>query len=370
MPKRAAIVSLHFSPAHASHMIAYGKLLSTVGVIVSYVIDGRYLSLADFSAAGEVISKADYGQSPDFQRFDIALFCNSSTGNRSVARSMRAQGASIFYLFHEPESIWNLGAEGWRQIIRFPFSTWCSIETLRLSSGVIVPSACARAKYERYFQKYNPNVHTMPLLFDDEIGAARVEQMRHKKNFFGFVGTACKSHNFDAFVAFAKHAIGSGSTIPFMIATKVDLTSVLADDKDLARHVSEGRIQLRHARVLSNDEINECYLSCFCLWNVYRRSTQSGVLPRAFMAGSAVLASRIGSFPEYVHEGITGEFVESAGDCSGILRAAERIRNQAPTYVDGCRRMFLDTFYFKSNGDRLAAILGSARQPDALLRIA
>jgi glycosyltransferase involved in cell wall biosynthesis len=329
---------------------------------VSYVIDKGYLSLADFSATGEVISSADRRQSPGLLRFDIALFSNSSTGNRSLAGSMRARGASIFYLFHEPESIWNLGAEGWRQIVRFPFSTWFSIETLRLSSGVIVPSNCARAKYERYFLKYNPNVHTMPLLFDDEIGAARVQQERHKKSFFGFVGTACKSHNFDAFVAFAKHAIGSGSSIPFMIATKVDLSSVLADDKELAAHVNDGRILLRHARVLSNDEINECYLSCFCLWNVYRRSTQSGVLPRAFMAGSAVLASRIGSFQEYVQEGVTGEFVESASDCAAILRAAERIRNRAPNYVDGCRKMFLDTFYFKSNGDRFAAILHSARR--------
>jgi glycosyltransferase involved in cell wall biosynthesis len=358
--KSAAVISLHFSPAHASHMVAYGKVLRDLGFDVSYVVEDKYLSVADFSAVGETIPAAHYARDPGCRRFDIALLCNSSTNNRSVARDMRARGASIFYLFHEPDSIWNLGLEGWRIIVSFPFSTLCSIATLRLCSGVIVPSERARSLYEKHYLKYNGNVRILPLLFDDEIGAERIERTRHQKRYFGYVGIVCNAHRFDAFIAFAKYAIRNGSTIPFAIATKVNLTSLLAGDKELARYVSEGKIRLQHGRVLSNEEINQYSLDCFCVWNVYRRSMQSGVLPRAFMAGSPVVATRVGSFPEYIREGITGEFVDSADDPREILEVAERIRNRFPTYVDACREKFLETFYYKANGDRLAAILDKA----------
>jgi glycosyltransferase involved in cell wall biosynthesis len=200
----------------------------------------------------------------------------------------------------------------------------------------------------------------MPLLFDDEIGGERFERMKNYKRSFGFVGTACRSHGFDEFVAFAKYAIRNGSDIPFTIATGVDLTRVLRADSDLSRMVSEGRIRLHHGQKLSNDEINQHYLQCFCVWNVYRRSTQSGVLPRAFMAGSPVLASRVGSFSEYVRTGITGEFVDSDADPAVILEVVESMRKHSLTYVEECRKTFKGIFYWRSNLSKLAEIIESA----------
>jgi len=361
MTPKAAVISLHFSPAHASHMAAYGKLLSDIGFAVSYVVDERYLSVTDLATSGEVILHCSR-RDARLSGFTLALFCNSASANYSMTNALRLKGSSFLYLFHEPESIWNLAGEGWKQLVRFPFSTLCSIAMLRASNGVVVPSSRARAQYEAHFLEHNRNVHTMPLLFDDEIGGPCMDAMRHGKRFFGFVGSACKSHNFDAFLAFAKFAIRAGSTIPFAIATRDDISNSLNADTELATYVSHGRIHVRQGRVLSNQEINQAYLDCFCVWNVYGRSTQSGVLPRAFMAGTPVVASRIGSFPEFVLPGITGEFVDSAEDCSGILRAAERIRSESPAYVDRCRRMFLETFYFKANGDRLASILAGVCQ--------
>jgi glycosyltransferase involved in cell wall biosynthesis len=199
----------------------------------------------------------------------------------------------------------------------------------------------------------------MPLLFDDEIGSDRVERARHDKRFFGFVGTACKSHGFDVFVSFAKFVIGSGSRMPFSIATKVDLSSLLAEDRELARLVREGRIRMQHGRGLSNDEINLHYLDCFCVWAVYRRSTQSGVMANAFMAGSPVIATRVGSFPEYVVPGVNGEFVDSVDDFGAMLRLAEKMRRDIPAYSAGSRKTFLDTFYYGANRKKLTELLRS-----------
>jgi len=358
--RRAAVVSLHFSPAHASHMIALARLLGELGFTVTFILDEKYLPFAGFEAAGEAVNARTLADPPRAGQFDLAVFCNSAFGNRCLAHQLRAGGASVLYIFHEPESIANLRQEGWRQIVRFPFSTLCSIAMLRVSSAVIVPSACARGLYEKHFLRYNPNVHVMPLLFEDEIGPARLQQMRGGKRFFGYVGTACKSHGFDAFVALARYAISSGSSIPFVIATRTDLTRLLRADNELSRYAREGRIEIHHGRVMSNGEIDEHSLQCFCVWNVYRRSTQSGVLPRALMAGTPVLASRTGSFPEYVREGVTGEFVDPVDSPAAILPVAEKMLAGISRYIDPCRESCLETFHYQANGNRLAAILQSA----------
>jgi glycosyltransferase involved in cell wall biosynthesis len=360
--KTAAVISLYFSCAHASHMMALGKLLNALGFAVTFILDEKYLSMADFAAIGETVTVGGRSNRPGERAFDLAVVCNCATRNHVLVRDLRAQGASVFYLFHEPGPLWSWSyflSEGCRQTIRFVISSCFNIVTVRRSTAVIVHSSCALALYEQNYLRHNSNVHAMPLLFDDEIGSDRVERARHDKRFFGFVGTACKSHGFDVFVSFAKFAIGSGSRMPFSIATKVDLSSLLAEDRELARLVREGRIRMQHGRGLSNDEINLHYLDCFCVWAVYRRSTQSGVMANAFMAGSPVIATRVGSFPEYVVPGVNGEFVDSVDDFGAMLRLAEKMRRDIPAYSAGSRKTFLDTFYYGANRKKLTELLRS-----------
>jgi glycosyltransferase involved in cell wall biosynthesis len=360
--KRAAIISLLFSCAHASHMMALGKLLDALGFAITFVLDERYLPLADFTSIGETTIAAVISNHPGVATFDLAVFCNCAPRNHALVRALRTRGTAVFYLFHEPGSAWNwkfLLSVGWRQTIRSVISSCFNIVTVRRSTGVIVHSLCALALYERNYLQHNSNVHAMPLLFDDEIGSERVEKTRLDKRLFGFVGTACKSHGFDLFVNFAKYAIRSGSLMPFSIATKIDLTSLLAEDQELARMVSEGRIRLQHGRGLSNDEINQQYLDCFCVWAVYRRCTQSGVMANAFMAGSPVIATKVGSFPEYVISGVNGEFVDSVDDFDAILRLAEKMRQDILTYSEGSRKTFLDIFYYGASRKTMTALLGT-----------
>ncbi len=357
--RTAAVISLNYTYAYTSHMIALGKLLEALGFVVTFILDEKYLSRADFGAIGDAISRGLHSKSAKLP-FDLAIFCNSATQNHSFARELRQQETTVLYIYHEPEFIWSqelLRSEGMIKTARFIVSTYCSVRTLRESSGVIVSSSHARTLYERNYGRLNSNVNIMPLLFDDEIGEPGFESMRQEKRFFGFVGTACKAHAFDAFVACAKYALRNGSTIPFAIATRVDLSSFLRADREFGQLVNEGRIHLQHGRELSNDEINHYSLSCFCVWNVYRRSTQSGVLPRAFMAGSPVLTSRIGSFPEYVHEGFTGEFADLNDGPAAILDVVARMQEHCLNYVDRCRKSFMDTFYWKANLNRLAEII-------------
>ena len=46
---RVAVVSLHFSPAHCSHLAAYGRLLQKLGHDVEYVLHPGYHRFAQFA---------------------------------------------------------------------------------------------------------------------------------------------------------------------------------------------------------------------------------------------------------------------------------------------------------------------------------
>ena len=360
--RRAAVISLHFTYAHSTHMIGLAQLLRSIGFAVTFILAEEYLSSPRFSQIGDVIEASGFHLDLECSPIDVAVFCNSAVKNHTLGSTLRAYKSSIFYLFHEPESIWNwqvLKSEGALKMLRFVVSTYYSIKILRQSSGVIVCSSCAKSLYMKSYLRINPNVHVIPLPFEDEVGEERFEQMRSRKRYFGFVGTACKAHGFDAFVEFAKYALRNGSGIPFVIATGVDLSTLLKSDQELSGLVQQGKICLQHGRRLSNDEINQYYLECFCIWNVYRRSTQSGVLPRSFMTGTPVLASRIGSFPEDVFPGLTGEFVDANEEPAAILAIVEHMHEHATDYFGECRKRFLEKFHYAANRLRLIDILKS-----------
>jgi len=357
-----AVVSLHFSPAHTSHMLAYGKLLRELGFAVSFVLDERYIEFANFSEAGSVTAAGVYARNPAAGKFDTAIFYNAAMSNSRLAHTMRKRGIAVLYVFHEPIPIMLRLKEGWKQILKLIVAKYCSLAMLRECTGVLAPSRFARRHYDQYFTRYNRNVHTFPLLFDDELEASGAGMAPSGRRYFSFLGNAHKAHAFEAFVEFAKHAIRSGSAIEFAIATKSDLTATLEHDKELARYRDEGRIRIQHGRVMSNQEMNQWYFSSFCVWNVYTCSTQSGVLARAFMAGAPVIALRMGSFPEYVLPGVNGEFVDSSDAFGGMLQAVEKIQADIPAYVAGCRKTFKETFHYRANREALAHILLNTRK--------
>lgn len=356
---RAAVVSLHFSPAFISHMVAYSKLLRELGYLVTFVLNDEYLRFPEFGSIGTAVSYKDSVP----EQFEIALFCNSAPRNLHLASRLRVAGTRVLYVYHEPLSVWDwksLSQEGWRQIVRYPFSAYFSAKLLPRSAGIIVPSRTARAEYEANYSRHNRNVFELPLLFDDELSEKFAGPQVGERTYFGFIGSASRGHGFDKFVEFAKYAIRNDSTIPFAIATRRDVSDLLRKDDEFSQYVSQGQILVQHNRVLSNEEINQYYLNSFCTWNAYRRSTQSGTLPRSYMAGTPVLASRVGSFPEFVQQGTTGEFVDFGDSFSRFLDLAENIRSQFPSYAAGCRKMFLDVFHYKAQLGRFARILDAA----------
>lgn len=107
---------------------------------------------------------------------------------------------------------------------------------------------------------------------------------------------------------------------------------------------------------MSNDEINEYYASTYVVWNAYARTTQSGVLAKAFMFGTPAIVLRKNS-NEFMRDGIEVVAIEDNTDNSQIVRAIQQIRNNFEIYSRNCRMQFQRLFFYKQYNSQFSSII-------------
>ena len=76
------------------------------------------------------------------------------------------------------------------------------------------------------------------------------------------------------------------------------------------------------------------------------------------MQGTPVLATKIGSFEQFVIPGETGEFIDNDDFCSiyyGYLKIKESNENMSRQ----CRKYFLDHFYYGNQAKAFKSIIDS-----------
>jgi glycosyltransferase involved in cell wall biosynthesis len=349
---RIALVSLRFKPAFVSHLAAFGKACQELGFEVEFVVDPEYARSPDLAAIARVTV---YSDSMADNSYTHAVFANVSTANRDFARGLKPCGAKILYVYHEPwgSSLDFFRGEGIRGGVTGALAHRVSVQMLKLADAVILPSKYAARVYGQGDIRYNPNAFYLPLLFDDEADGMRLKETG-RRQYFSYIGTICQAHGFAEYVDFMRESLVRKWNLNFMIASRVRLPAYVLMDNVISRNLD--KVEILCGRPLQNGEINRCYSESFCVWNMYRRSTQSGVLPKAFMFGAPVLANRIGSFPEFIQDGFNGKFA-SARDHKAVLSALESIRENIGHYTVNCRKTFLETFFYRANLPELARLL-------------
>ena len=181
------------------------------------------------------------------------------------------------------------------------------------------------------------------MIFDDEANKA---DLSVRKTTISYIGTVAVDHAFDKFVSFVEAAIqGTWFTdYRFAIRTRSDIPETSM--KKLRRLQSSGRLTITQGKPLITEEINLFYRESLVVWNAYNRSMQSGVLPKAFMFGAAVIVARAGE-SEFVEHEVTGMVVASNDDVDEIKRAVEKIVAEPTKFARACRAKFETTFYYK-----------------------
>jgi hypothetical protein len=111
--------------------------------------------------------------------------------------------------------------------------------------------------------------------------------------------------------------------------------------------VSSGRLVVQSGSPMTNSQINRFYAQSFVVWNAYRRSMQSGVLPKAYMFGTPVLVSTSNQ-SEYFQDGVHGVLISDRYTMHELNQAIARLQTEWPIISQNCRNYYLNNFDYRA----------------------
>jgi glycosyltransferase involved in cell wall biosynthesis len=358
---RAYISSRRFHPGHFSHMHANYLMMQDLGFDPSLYVNEGFNSMA-----GDLKKINRFSQllaDKQFQYLMVWFPSIQSLLDMIFVRLFR-RSVGIIYFFHEPyDSFANYLKSGFSffKTMKICLVSVFNFFLVLLSSKVVLPSNAALKKYEANYAWLNKPYLRIPLLFDDE-SMGNIGDIS-KRPFISYVGTIADDHAFDEFVLLAARA-SENDLFPglrFLIATR----SVMPEwaMKRLASAISVGRVVVQAGHPLTNQEINQAYSSSVVVWNAYRRSMQSGVMPKAFMFGTPVLVSGLNESEFFInHE--CGELIPQYNYENTVL-AISRIIDNFATYSKYSRESFLRNYFYQTHSQKFLEFISSFQESNA-----
>ena len=182
------------------------------------------------------------------------------------------------------------------------------------------------------------------LLFLDE---ASPEQLKRARIFISYIGTIAEDHAFDEFVRLMHVCICNESLVPhkFLIATRSEIPE--KHSTVIEQCVLSGRLVVQFGSPMTNDQINDFYAQSYLVWNAYKRSMQSGVLPKAYMFGTPVIMSTYNQ-SEYFDEDVHGVLMSDQYSSEEFEDAILKIQTKWSTLSSNCRSFFLLNFDYRA----------------------
>lgn len=348
MSKLAYIISLNFNPGHISHIIAGYKQMEEIGYESVCLIHPRFVDFLPAKMRCTV-----YGDGK-IKPCAVAMFLFPSEKNIVVMLRLKLLGkVKILYLFHEPldkiKSYWTADKNIIR-ILRIYLIGIVNAITVFLSDFIILPSKKALELYDDNKIYFNNRI-LIPLMFDDEYS----ENYRGvKRKYISYIGTVTSDHAFEEFISCIYYLINEGlyPGVDFLIATR----SSLDYDKRIEAMMSTNRLKIISGTPLSNDLINLCYAESLVIWNAYNRTTQSGVLVKAFMFGVPALVMN-NNVSEYVTHGGNAFALFDNKNKIEIVEALDNILSNREVYSLNCIRTFNEHFYYRKYNETMSSII-------------
>lgn len=340
---KSLIVSLNFNPGHFSHLIANYKLFKEMGMIPTLFIH----PLFDKMDAENKFNKIHALSEIKLPEIKVVVFWFPSIKNIFQILKLKIySSAKIIYVYHEPfDSIKNYYSSGFGflKVLRIILINLINVAIVRLSDKIILPSDKAFYLYKSKYTLVNNNFYYVPLLFDDE-NEKNVNLT--KKQYISYIGTIAEDHAFDEFLKFLKISI-KHNYFPqnkFLIATKSVLSKQI---KEELLKISGFKIKIIEGKPLSNENINECYENSIVVWNAYHRSLQSGVLPKAFMFGTPIIALKKNK-NEFINNNENAILINNNNNVEEIKMSIEKIIQNLSYFSENARNTFLTRFYYKN----------------------
>lgn len=334
---KVAIVSCKFSPGHVAHLKAFYKLCTELGYSAAFYFDNKYVNYIN---ADEYLILNSISELYDFSPEHI-IIQSPAIENITFLRKCRRLSAKTHYILHEPFPGFKNIANERSYAFKFLIATFVNSIVCKMATDVWLPSHSAIANYKKYLYLYNNKFAEFPLIFLD----GYIENKHIKREYCSMIGGYSPARASDEFLEFVKYVGQNELQIKLQIATRSSIADKLTDPI-FKKMIESGQLVVQQGHPLTSEEIDLAYRKSICTWNAYRRSTQSGVLPNAFMQGTPVIATHVGSFDDYVITGETGEFIEDY-DPRTIVRAYSKIQKQQNHMSCACRKSFLEHWNYK-----------------------
>lgn len=349
----ALIVSLKAHPGHVSHLLASYKQCDEIGYEpYLYVAEG----FKDFIPSS---FNTIYDDSSKIRNVGLVIFLFPNPRNLLLLSRVKRQnkGIKVVYLFHEP--LTNLDTyrkSGFTtiQMIKLVLVDVLERITVKTSDLVLLPSKRALDYYESNKHYKNPNYSIIPLLYDDE---SQLVYSQPERLYFSYIGTIASDHSYNEFVNFMLWAV-ENDRIPelsFLIATR----NTVERTPRIEKAIQSGRLKVVDGKPMTNEEINHWYASSVAIWNAYARTTQSGVLPKAFMFGTPAVVLR-SNLTEYAHDKKEVVCVDENTNKEDLLKAVETIQSSFLTFSSNCRNCFLSNYYYRAHNEEFRELIEKA----------
>jgi len=350
----AIIVSLNFNPGHFSHLIANYKLFKDCGFSPCLFVNKSFNRMDEKNEFNKINTLSELKK---LKTIDIAVFWFPSLRNIIEILRLRILFKSkIIYIYHEPfDAIFDYYKSGFRfkKILKICLIHVVNIQVILLSHRIVLPSEASFSLYQKKYTYLNNNYSLIPLLFDDEADPLLKE---YSKKFISYIGTIAADHAFDRFVDFVDSAIKNDWFPEYHYLVAVSGIIPIREKKILEPHIKSGKISISEDHPMTNTEINNYFRASILVWNAYNRSMQSGILPKAYMFGAAVIVL-FRNANEFISDHRTGVLINNNRDVVEIRKAVEEIIEKKEFYFDNCRKMFLECFYYKNKMGHFLSLL-------------
>jgi len=323
------VAGLSNHPGHVSHMIAFYKLCEACGFssyIYTYKDSVRYFP--------QELRCLVYGEKIGI-KVDVVLFYTPSKDNLSEILKFKYKFSSkILYVFHEPLtklSVYKNAGFSISQLFKLELGAIYDAVIVKLVNTVLLASKTAVDYYDNNKLYWNKNRYYFPLIYDDEYKIGK------ERKYISYIGTIASDHSYNEYVDFIKKCWKYNllSNCNFLIATK----SYVVRDEDINQMEKDGILRIIDGHPMTNDEINEYYAESFIIWNAYQRTTQSSVLPKAFMFGCPAIIMKKNI--SYITEDKKNVFaVDDNKDADKLLEASKYILNNYSEFTNNARSTF------------------------------
>lgn len=341
---KVAVASLRFAPGHIAHLRAYKELFSSLGCEVKLFLEKGYRGFLEAKPGVVFLTNVNeiIGWKPD-----IVFSYNIANDNILLAKTCKKISIPFFYVLHEP---WDSFRELMSLRGRMPRRIAANIVnylTSLYAYKVVLASENGKRKFLNNMNGCNKNYAVFPLIFCDDYN----ESLHVDRQYFSFIGGFTEPRACSAFLDFIKYSAERKLGIRFCIATRNNIDGYL-NDPVLLKCLSNGSLVVQAGKPMTSDEINLHYREAICVWNAYKMSTQSGVLPNALMQGAPVLVTDRGDSANIVTEKKEGCFVSLPLQNEEIEIAYSYIAEHVEEMTIAARNAFHKDYEYKVYLDR------------------